>query len=55
LNDLEIVLYETANFEAGTPESHEFIKTMIKEKGIFFRMRYAEMHQTSKIEKGTNL
>jgi hypothetical protein len=55
LNDLEIVLYETANFEAGTPESHEFIKTMIKEKGIFFRMRHAEMHQTSKIEKGINL
>lgn len=55
LNDLEIVLYETANFEAGTPESHEFIKTMIKEKEIFFRMRYTEMHQTSKIEKGTNL
>jgi hypothetical protein len=55
LNDLEIVLYETANFEARIPEFHEFIITMIKEKEIFFRMRYAEMHQTSKIKKGTNL
>jgi len=55
LNDLEIVLYETANFEAGTSESQEFIKTMIKEKEIFFRMRYVEMHHASNIEKGTNL
>jgi hypothetical protein len=55
LNDLEMVLYETANFEAGTSESHEFIKTLIKEKEIFFRMRYVEMLQASNREKGTNL
>ena len=55
LNDLEIVLYETANFELGIPESQEFIKTMIIEKEIFFRMRYVEMHHASNIEEGTNL
>jgi hypothetical protein len=53
LNDLEIVLYEAANLEAGNSESHEFIKTMIKEKEIFFRMRFVEMYQASNIEKGT--
>ncbi len=55
LNDLEIVLYETANFEAGTSESHEFIKTLIKEKEIFFRIRYVEMHQASNIKKEISL
>lgn len=55
LNDLEILLYETANFEAGNSESQEFIKTMIKEKEIFFRMRFVEMHQASIIDKGINI
>ena len=55
LNDLEIVLYEAANLETGNSASHEFIKTMIKEKEIFFRMRFVEMYQASIMEKGTNI
>jgi hypothetical protein len=55
LNDLEIVLYEAANLETGNLASHEFIKTIIKEKEIFFRMRFVEMHQASIVDKGINI
>ena len=52
LNDIEIVLHETANYEAGYPETHEFIKAMIRKKEIFFRIRHMESYQASKMENG---
>jgi hypothetical protein len=55
LNDLEMVLYETANFGEGDSRSHEFIKTMIEEKEIFFRMRFVEQHLGSNKEKAANI
>lgn len=51
LNDLEMVLYETSNLEPGNSESHRFIKTIIKEKDIFFRMRFVKKHLVSNREK----
>jgi hypothetical protein len=40
LDDLEIVLYETANLQADIPEAHEFIKSLIRQREILFRVRY---------------
>lgn len=55
LNDLEILLYETANFEAGSPETHAFIKTLIRDKEIFFRIRNIGLNQASKTDKEAKL
>jgi hypothetical protein len=55
LNDLEIVLYETANFEPGSPETLAFIKTMIRDKEIFFRIRHTGLYQASKTDKEATL
>jgi hypothetical protein len=42
LNDLEIVLYEGANLETENPKGHEFIKALIQQKGLLFRIRNME-------------
>lgn len=55
LMDLEIVMYETTNFEPGASETHEFIKTLLKEKGIFFRIRHMKMFPEIKMSKGASL
>ncbi|UCE21999.1 MAG: zf-HC2 domain-containing protein [Candidatus Aminicenantes bacterium] len=55
LNDLEILLYETANFEAGKSETHAFIKTLIRDKEIFFRIRHIGLFQASKTDKEVKL
>ena len=55
LNDLEILLYETANFEAGSAETHAFIKTMIRDKEIFFRIRHTGLYLASKTDKEAKL
>ncbi len=40
LNDLEIILYEAANLDPGSPEAVERVKGLIREKEIFFRIRH---------------
>ena len=55
LRDLEILLYEAANFEAASSETHAFIKTLIKDKDIFFRIRQIGMYQESKSGKEAKL
>ena len=55
LKDLEILLYEAANFEADSSETHAFIKTLIKDKDIFFRIRQIGLYQTLKTGKEAKL
>jgi len=55
LRDLEILLYEAANFESASPEAHAFIKTLIKNKEIFFRIRQIGLYQSSKTGKEAKL
>lgn len=55
LRDLEILLYEAANLEVGTTANHAFIKTMIKDKDILFRIRQIGLYQTSKTGKEAKL
>ncbi len=55
LNDLELLLYDTANFEAGSPETHVFIKTLIRDKEIFFRIKNIGLYQASKADKEAKL
>ncbi len=42
LKDLEVVLYEAANLEPQMPGGHTFIRSLILQKGILFRIRYME-------------
>jgi hypothetical protein len=55
LRDLEILLYEAANFESASPEAHAFIKTLIKDNDIFFRIRQIGLYQSSKTGKEAKL
>lgn len=55
LRDLEILLYEAANLEAGTAANHALIKTMIKDKDILFRIRQIGLYQASKTGKEAKL
>jgi hypothetical protein len=55
LGDLEILLYEAANLEAASPQNHAFIKTLIEEKDIFFRIRQIGRSQTSRTGKEAKL
>jgi len=55
LRDLEILLYEAANFEAASSDTHAFIKTLIKDKDIFFRIRQIGLYQASKTGKEAKL
>jgi hypothetical protein len=55
LRDLEILLYEAANFETASSETHDFIRTMINDKDIFFRIRQIGSYQTSKTGKEAKL
>lgn len=55
LNDLEILLYEAANFETGSSETHAFIKALIRDKEIFFRLRQIGLYQTSKMGREAKL
>ena len=47
LRDLEILLYEVANMSAVSSKTHAFIKTLIRENDIFFRIRQIRSHQAS--------
>jgi hypothetical protein len=55
LGDLEILLYEAANLEAASPKNQSFIKSLIKDKDIFFRIRQIGWSQTSKTGKEAKL
>ncbi len=55
LQDLEIILYEAANLETSSSKNHMFIKTLIKDKDIFFRMRQIGLYYTLKTSKEENL
>jgi len=55
LRDLEILLYEAANFESASAEAHAFIKTLIKDNDIFFRIRQIGLYQSSKTGKEAKL
>jgi hypothetical protein len=55
LRDLEILLYEAANLEASSSENQGFIKTLIKDKDIFFRIRQIGLYQASKADKEATL
>jgi hypothetical protein len=55
LRDLEILLYEAANLEASSPENQGFIKALIKDKDIFFRIRQIGLYQASKADKEATL
>jgi hypothetical protein len=55
LRDLEILLYEAANLEAASSETHAFIKTLIKDKDIFFRIRQIGLYQASIVGKEEKL
>lgn len=55
LQDLEIILYEAANLETSSSKSHMFIKTLIKDKDIFFRIRQIGLYYMLKTEKEENL
>jgi hypothetical protein len=47
LRDIEILLFEAANMEAASTETHAFIKTLIDNKDIFFRIRHIGKYQAS--------
>jgi hypothetical protein len=55
LRDLEILLYEAANLEASSSENQAFIKALIKDKDIFFRIRQIGLYQASKADKEATL
>ena len=40
LGELEIILYETANLDPGSPEAVRRIKALIRDKEILFRIRH---------------
>jgi hypothetical protein len=40
LNDLEVILYEAANLDAGSSEAVKRLKDLIREKEILFRIRH---------------
>ena len=55
LSDLEILLYEASNLDAASTENQAFIKTLIKDKDIFFRIRQIGSYQTAKTDKEATL
>jgi hypothetical protein len=55
LGDLEILLYEASNLDAASTENQAFIKTLIKDRDIFFRIRQIGSYQTAKTDKEATL
>jgi hypothetical protein len=55
LEDLEILLYEASNLDAASTENQAFIKTLIKDRDIFFRIRQIGSYQTAKTDKEATL
>lgn len=55
LKDLEILLYEASNFEPASPEVHVFIKTLIQDKDILFRIRQIGSYQARKANQEATL